>query len=85
MEVEETSFVEKSVNGINHCMAHPENCTEGICTHTEVCNFAQEFEAVAFWLQWIFVGIGFANHFNFFSNNFNLLLTTRLGKFANYG
>src|SRR5574344_730311 len=85
VEIVETFLVEESVNGISHVVAHAAHSAKGVGAEAQVANLAQKFHAVAFLLQGVCVGVGFAVEENVSGLNFHRLSGAhRLHQFTVY-
>ena len=82
VDVAEGFFLEKLVDGVSESAAYAEDGTEKIGAGAEVGDFAEKFEGVAFFLEWV-SGIRFTEDFEFLGDDFPFLaLTLRGDEFA---
>ena len=75
MEIEESLFMEESVDSDSHVMTDAEHCTKCIGTWTQVRYLTQELHRVSFLLQWISI-VASTKYFYFACLNFTSLTRT---------
>ena len=61
------------MNGESQVVANAEHSAKGVGAHAQVANLTQEFESVAFLLQWILLGVGSAVNLDFLGLNLKAL------------
>jgi hypothetical protein len=53
VNVKKSTFLKETMDGISECVPDSEDSTKSIGSWSEVGNFAQEFEGVTFFLEWV--------------------------------